>query len=296
MINFKVSYNYEKLKKHIYEFKSIYPFIEIGSIGKSILNKELFFVKLGDGPNKVLYNGSHHGIEWITTPILMNFIQEYSIHYKNNIFFKGYDLKQLFKKHSIYIIPMVNPDGVDLVLNGLKENNPYFNKLVEYNKGTKDFSKNWKSNIRGVDLNRNYPALWEKSSGANKPGPLRYKGKIPLSEPETQALVQFTRKINPALTLSYHSQGRVIYWNFQNMATKNHKEIGLKLAKESSYYLDVASGLASYGGYKDWFIKEFKRPGYTIEVGKGKNPLPLNQFDTIYNNNEGLLLLASTYN
>ncbi|PAB59982.1 hypothetical protein CCE28_08020 [Anaeromicrobium sediminis] len=287
------------MEKHINNLKNLYKFIEVGSIGESVLGKKLYYIRLGKGPNKVLYNGSHHGIEWITTPVLMRFMDEFLENYSNKYPMKGYDLNEVWTNSSIYIVPMVNPDGVNLVLNGLNKGNPYYEQLIKWNNGSKDFSKTWKANIRGVDLNRNYPALWEKSkekeksTGVYGPGPARYSGKYPLSEPESRALVNFTRKVNPNLTLAYHSQGRVIYWNFQNLASERDKVIGQALAKESSYYLDIASGSAYYGGYKDWFIFEFRRPGYTIEVGKGKNPLPISQFNTIYNNNVSILLLSS---
>ena len=122
-------------------------------------------------------------------------------------------------------MPMVNPDGVDLVLNGLDRSNPYYNDLIKWNNGSTDFSKNWSANIRGVDLNHNYDAMWQKSKDAEKsygvygPGPSRYSGTAPESESESKAVADFTRKNNFRLVIAYHSQGEVIYWNFQNLAS-----------------------------------------------------------------------------
>jgi g-D-glutamyl-meso-diaminopimelate peptidase len=246
----------------------------------------------------VFYNAAHHALEWITSPLLMKFIEDFSKAYALGQNIAGYVPSEIWDKSSIYIVPMVNPDGVNLVLNGLSPTNPYYNKLIQWNNGT-DFSDQWQANIRGVDLNHNYNAGWEESKeaaialGITGPGPTRYSGPYPLSEPETRAMVDFTRDRNFRLVLAYHSQGEVIFWNFQNMATQEAREIGEALAGASGYELDQPTGVASYAGFKDWFIKEYRRPGYTVEVGRGKNPLPISQFDQIYRDNLPLLLLAS---
>lgn len=50
---------------------------------------------------------------------------------------------------------------------------------------------------------------------------------------------------------------------------------------------------SSFAGYKDWFIQNYNLPGYTIECGFGNNPLPISQFNTIYAENEGILVLGA---
>ena len=62
------------------------------------------------------------------------------------------------------------------------------------------------------------------------------------------------------------------------------------MSQESGYTLELTPEFAAYAGYKDWFIQTYNRPGYTIEVGKGVNPLPLSQFDEIYKDNIGILV------
>jgi g-D-glutamyl-meso-diaminopimelate peptidase len=293
-----VDYTYEILQRNVAGLKALYPFIETGIAGQSVLGRNLFYIRLGKGPNQVFYNAAHHALEWITSPLLMKFIEDFSKAYALGQNIAGYVPSEIWDKSSIYIVPMVNPDGVNLVLNGLSPTNPYYNKLIQWNNGT-DFSDQWQANIRGVDLNHNYNAGWEESKeaaialGITGPGPTRYSGPYPLSEPETRAMVDFTRDRNFRLVLAYHSQGEVIFWNFQNMATQEAREIGEALAGASGYELDQPTGVASYAGFKDWFIKEYRRPGYTVEVGRGKNPLPISQFDQIYRDNLPLLLLAS---
>lgn len=299
IVDTNIDYTYKIMQRNIAGLKKRYPFIEVGIAGKSVLGRNLYYIKLGKGKNNVLYNGAHHALEWITSPLLVKFVENFSKAYSSGQKIRGYDLNKIWNNSSIYIIPMVNPDGIDLVLNGLNTANPYYDQLIKWNKGNKDFSKTWQANNKGVDLNHNYPAKWQESKenepkyGVYGPGPTRYSGPSPLSEPESQTLVNFVKKHNFRLTLAYHSQGQIIYWNFDNLATNEDKKIGEAFSKVSSYKLAETYGIASYAGFKDWFILKYKKPGYTIEVGKGKNPLPIEQFDMIYNNNEELLLLAS---
>src|SRR3712207_9047082 len=105
-------------------------------------------------------------------------------------------------------------------------------------------------------------------------------------------MVEFTKKHNFKLVIAYHSQGQVIYWKYDDVNVKDARRIAQAFATASGYTISETSGIASYAGYKDWFIQDFEKPGFTIEVGVGKNPLPISQFNTIYKNNEEILLLA----
>ena len=196
------------------------------------------------------------------------------------------------------MVPMVNPDGIELQIKGLNLNHKNHKELLKWNNYNEDFSK-WKANIRGVDLNRNFNAKWEvckeleQELGITGPWFESYSGPWPESEPETLALADFTREHCFDRVLSYHTQGRVIYWTFDNIHIREARVMGEKLSEVSGYELDTPDVSASYGGYKDWFMKEFKRPGYTIECGLGENPLPISQLDEIYNENKELLLVAA---
>ncbi|APC38849.1 M14 family metallopeptidase [Clostridium estertheticum] len=295
-----IDYTYEIMKKDLEGLKARYPFIEVESAGRSELGKELYYVKLGNGPNKVFYNGAHHGIEWITSVLLMKFIENFAKAYAMGQDMEGYNVRDIFKKSTIYVMPMVNPDGVDLVLNGLEKSNPYYNDLIKWNNGSLDFSENWSANIRGVDLNHNYDAMWQESKNAEAsygiygPGPTRYSGTSPESESESKAVANLTRTNNFRLVIAYHTQGELIYWNFQNLASSEAKAIAIIFSQLSGYNLGETTGITSYAGYKDWFIGKFRRPGYTIEVGLGKNPLPISQFNKIYSDNIKVLLEGAT--
>ena len=184
---------------------------------------------------------------------------------------------------------MVNPDGVDLVLNGLPEENPWRNRVIEWNNGSSDFS-GWKANIRGVDLNDQFPAEWELERARNPkvPGPRDYGGESPLSEPEAIAMADLTRTRDFARVLAFHTQGEVIYWGFENLEPPESEAMVAEFSRVSGY--EPVQTIDSYAGYKDWFIQDWRRPGFTVELGTGINPLPLSQFDEIYEEALGIFL------
>ncbi|NLK20489.1 MAG: LysM peptidoglycan-binding domain-containing protein [Epulopiscium sp.] len=292
-----IPYTYSVMERDIHGLEMRYPFLTVDTIGKSVEGRNLYMIKLGDGPREVFFNGSHHANEWITTPLLMKWIEQFSKAFARGGIIRGYPTRTIWEQATIYIVPMVNPDGVELVINGISPRNPRYNQVVGWNRGDIDFSR-WKANIRGVDLNRNYNASWEEykeveaSLGINGPGPYLYAGPNPESEPESKAVADFTRSHNFRLVLSYHTQGEVIFWNYRNLQPPEALRIGELFASVSGYTLAEPAGAALYAGYKDWFIKEYRRPGYTIEVGLGINPLPISQSGRIYEDNEELLLLA----
>lgn len=167
---------------------------------------------------------------------------------------------------SVYIVPMVNPDGVEIAARG----------------------KRWQANARGVDLNHNYDALWslsknaEEQNGVFSPGPTRYGGEFPESEPEAHAVANFTRQNKFDLVAALHSQGEVVYYDFCGYVPEGTIEYLDRIEAVSPYRRDTPCGIASYGGYKDWFIKKYKKPGFTIEIGLGENPLYLSELGTVY--------------
>lgn len=115
----------------------------------------------------------------------------------------------------------------------------------------------------------------------------------PLTEPESLAIYNFTLMHNFELIIAFHTQGKEIYWNFQNINPPQGYEIGTKFAKSSGYLLTGVPYNSSFAGFKDWFIQDYNRPSFTVEAGIGENPLPIEQFDEIYNDNLGILVLGS---
>lgn len=299
VVDTNINYTYDVLENDIFGLAARYPFLRIGVAGRSVLNRKLYYLRLGTGSHQVFYNAAHHAMEWITTSVLMKFAEDFCRAYAYGYSIEGYSPRSIWEKSSIYLIPMVNPDGVDLVLNGAGPDNPYYRELIQWNMGSSDFSHTWDANNHGVDLNHNYDAAWEESvkaagqMGITGPAPRRYAGPYPESEPESHAVAAFTGAHDFRLMLAYHAQGRVLFWNFMDLADERSRQIGLVLSQDSGYRLEEAEGIASTGGYKDWFIKEYGRPAYTVEVGHGQNPLPISQFDAIYTDNIKMLLHAA---
>ena len=295
-----IDYTYEIMERQLRALKVRYPFIELGALDKtSVMGKKLYVVKLGRGPNRVSYNASHHANESITTPLLMKFVENFAKAYSVGGRLSNYDVTEIWDKSSIYIVPMVNPDGVDLVNYWPNYSDPAYVQAARLNKTGRPLPSVWKANIRGVDLNLNYPAKWDEEKaleieqGITGPGPRDYGGTSPLSEPESAAMYDFTRSLDFRLVIAYHTQGEVIYYTFENLQPPESTTIAELFSRVSGYTISNNPGEASYAGYKDWFIQDFRRPGFTVEVGKGTNPIPMSQFPTIYRQNEEILLLGA---
>lgn len=273
-----------------------YPLIRREPIGQSVAGKEISALTFGTGPHHVCYNAAHHGNEWITTPLLLRFLEAYAHAQSEGGTVGGLDAERLYAASTLHLVPMVNPDGVDIAV-GATHTGPYFQyaAYLAQNYPHIPFPHGWKANGRGVDLNLQYPASWARardikfSRGFRLPGPRDYVGSGVLSEPESRALYDYTLRNDFRLTLSYHSQGEVIYWKYLDHLPPRSREIGETFAALSGYALDETPYESGHAGYKDWFIRHYNRPGYTIEVGRGESPLPLEQFDKIYSDNVGLL-------
>ena len=277
-----------------------YPFIEVFTIGHSIMGQPIWAVRIGRGSTEVSYNASHHANEWINTPVLLHFLEEYASAYAANRTIGGQNARALYNRASLFLVPLVNPDGVDLVTGALTQEDPSYRQAqaLSQNYPAIPFPQGWKANIRGVDLNLNYPAGWDNAreikyrQGYTQPGPRDFVGPGPLSEPESQAMHSFTLAHSFALVLAYHTQGQEIYWKYLNIEPPRGRQIGQAFSNASGYALVDTPYESGFAGYKDWFILQYNLPGYTIETGIGENPLPISQFDEIYRDNLGIFVLG----
>ncbi len=301
IVSTDISYSYDIMMLNLEALLKTYPFLKSENSGFSVMGKDLPVIKIGKGSNTVFYSASYHANEWITSPLLMKFIEDYSKALTENINFIGYNINDLYANSTIYIMPMVNPDGVDLVTGALDSSNiSYLNaKDISNNYPNIPFPDGWKANISGIDLNLQFPADWEQSKeikysqGFTSPAPRDFVGYEPLSEPESLAVFNFTKKHDFRLILAYHTQGEVIFWKFKSFDPPDSEYIGEILSNISGYPLLDTPYNSSFAGYKDWFILNYNKPGYTIEAGLGVNPLPIEQFDKIYSDNIGILFSAA---
>lgn len=276
-----------------------YPFLRFSPIGKSVLGKDLVSLRFGRGDTVVAYNASHHANEWITSLLLVKFVEMFCHALVTERKLGEYDPKEVFEKATVYIVPMVDPDGVDLVTGQIPAGSRIYEQAESLNTFGLPFPDGWKANIVGTDLNLNYPAGWEQAreikfaQGFTSPAPRDYVGEYPLSAPESRAMAQFTKDVSPRLILAYHSQGEIIYWKYLDREPERSYEIAQQFSAVSGYSVETTPEASGYAGYKDWFIDSFDLPGYTIEVGRGVSPLPLEQFPKIFSDNLGILMLGA---
>ena len=285
----------------IQKLVEVYPFCRSEVLTTTVFGRPIRTLVIGEGPRKVIYTAAHHANEWITTPVILKFVEELAEAIQSGGEIFGVDARELSRRATIYTVPMVNPDGVDLVTGVLQPEQPQYENAVTLSENYPSipFPDGWKANLLGVDLNLNYPAGWlmarqiKFSQGYTRPGPRDYVGRAPLDQKETIALAGYTEFIDPELVLAYHSQGRVIYWQFGDIFVPGARALAEQFARLSGYEVEDTPYESAFAGYKDWFIKFFRRPGFTIEVGEGTNPLPLSQFDRIYRDNLGILVTAA---
>lgn len=278
-----------------------YPFLRSRVLTQSAFGNPICSLSLGEGERKVIYSAAFHANEWITTPVLLKFVEELAQAYETGGKLYGVPAKTILKASTIYLVPMVNPDGVDLVTGETEPGTiPYAAaRQIADNFPAIPFPNGWKANLLGVDPNLQYPARWllareiKFRQGFDRPAPRDYVGRAPLSQRESIAMAELTEEVNPELVLAYHTQGKVIYWQFQDYQVPGARELAEEFSRISGYALEDVPYESSFAGYKDWFIQNFRRPGFTIECGMGESPLPLSQFEEIYQSNLGILVTAA---
>lgn len=291
------TYTPDKLKSHIEALTDKYPnLLKTNIIGHSSYGQPIWALRVGNGERNIIIHGAHHGREWITSMIVMKMAEEYAEAYKTKEPYHGFE-PSILDEVSIWFVPMVNPDGVEIQQNGFSHSLPISShELLMMNGGSVDFSR-WKANGKGIDLNRQYPAGWDELEGS-APFPFYqlYKGREPFEAPEVKALEEFTKEINPQLAVAYHSSGRVVYWYYKTKMENVMRDwkIASSVAETTGYKIDTPVETAMGGGYTDWFISAYERPALTIEVSYEVNetspPLSVFKEEWLRNRTIGFLL------
>lgn len=287
-------------EQYLNDLRRTAPFVYIKTLTKTAGGRPVVAVQLGCGCTKVLVTGTHHANESITGTLLWELLLAYCKAIRTGGAFGGRNAQALFRNSMLYCVPLVNPDGADLVAGVIPETAP------EYIQAAKiaaqfpalAFPSGWKANLRGVDLNLNYPASWQTAKeikaalGFDRPAPRDYPGGKPLDQRETAALAAYTACIRPDVFLAYHTQGSVIYPGGPGVDPPGAEELAQRLSEASGYAVEPVPPESSNAGFKDWFLARFHRPGFTIEAGLGENPLPLEQLPRLIEENEPLLAAA----
>ena len=286
---------------YIQKIVETYPFCRTEVLTETAFGRPVQALIIGSGERKTLFTAAHHANEWITALVLLKFVEELAEAIANDRELYGIPGRVIDRNCTIYTVPMVDPDGVDLVTGEILPGTVQYEtaRLLASFYPQIPFPDGWKANLLGVDLNLQYPAGWLQareikfSQGYTRPGPRDYVGRAPLNQRESAALAEYTEVIDPALVLAYHTQGREIYWQYDDILVPGARALAEEFARLSGYTVSDVPYESGFAGYKDWFIKTFRRPGFTIEAGSGTNPLPLEQFDQIYKDNLGILTTAA---
>lgn len=277
-----------------------YPFLSCHPITITQYGREVTDVRIGCGRQHLLFTASHHANEWITARILLRFLADYTTAIAAKQPISGYDAKTLYQKTCLHLVPLVNPDGVDLVTGAVCTASSQYRRACAIAREFPaiPFPDGWKANACGVDLNLNYPAGFsqaieiKRAQGFDRPAPCNWPGCTPLNQRETAALAALSQKIRPKIAIALHTQGQEIYWRYGNYCDPSAQALGQRMAAASGYTLTDPTPDSANAGFKDWFIAQFSQPGYTVEAGLGKNPLPLSQFPAIYRQTLPILILA----
>lgn len=266
-----------------------YPFLRTVVMGHSLLRREIPALVMGeDADTRVLMAAAFHGQEWLTTLCALRLCEEMGSHLRADLTLCGVSLTRALRGRQVWLVPLVNPDGVEIARYGSMAAGAYAATAARLGADTPGV---WRGNARGVDVNSNFNAGWaEMQALAQKSG--KNCGDSPESEPETRALADLCRRLPFRHVVALHTQGEEIYWRYGTHTPPQSEMMARVLSAVSGYAVADPAESASHGGFKDWFIDTFRRPAFTLELGRGRNPLPLRDFESIYAKAREMLLLS----
>lgn len=301
-------YTYDQMSQDIQKLSARYgSHMKVNVIGTSLDGRNLYEIVVGNqnAPKHILIHAGIHAREYMT-PLLVMKQLEYGLAFYDSGSYNGTPLSQLFNQVAIHYVPMVNPDGISISQFGesgirsatlrqqIRECYENDKALGRTSATYERYLLYWKADARGTDLNQNFPADWDQVSSSPKPSYGTYKGTSSLSEPESQALANLAMSRNWALTISYHSMGNLIYWDYAgNKVKETSKALADLMASKTGYRLGGSSG---HGGFKDWVqIKDSPIPSVTIEVGSVTCPMPVSEFPAVWQHNKEVWVSAMEF-
>lgn len=295
VVNGHQTYSYQTMVSDIKRLEFLYPnLVSTEVIGYSVDGRKLYAIKLGTGSKEVFINGSFHAREHMTTNVVMKMLDDYAHSYVSQKAYHGYNTRQILDQVSIWFVPMVNPDGVMLVQEGASSaKRP--NEVIRLNGGSTNFNR-WKANIKGIDLNRQYPYRW--NTIINNPGTPsyhNYKGRQPLEANEARAVFDFVNRRNFRAALAYHSSGEVIYTRY---GYNRHNKIATEgVGKITGYQPINLQYSMSGGGFTDWFVSQKGPIGMTMEIAPFvvERPVPLSRWPRVWKDNQRVGLYVADY-
>ena len=275
--------------------------LRVDEIGQTVDGNKLYDFRVGNpaAERHLLVFGGIHAREYITAQLVMRQLVQLLSDQSTNGSYENIAVRELLSNTEIHFIPMANPDGISISQLGLEGLHTEAVRETVRQIAAKDgkaltesYLRQWKSNANGVDLNRNFDALWESyNDHLGHASADHYKGTAPECELESKALADLTRQFQFDATLSYHTQGEVIYWNFGQEGELKNMSLLLanRVSELTGYRLDGNFQALDTAGYKDWAISKLGIPSLTIEAGHGGNPVDPAQMDAIWRENRDVV-------
>lgn len=275
--------------------------LRVDEIGQTVDGNKLYDFRVGNpaAERHLLVFGGIHAREYITAQLVMRQLVQLLSDQSTNGSYENIAVRELLSNTEIHFIPMANPDGISISQLGLEGLHTEAVRETVRQIAAKDgkaltesYLRQWKSNANGVDLNRNFDARWESyNDHLGHASADHYKGTAPECELESKALADLTRQFQFDATLSYHTQGEVIYWNFGQEGELKNMSLLLanRVSELTGYRLDGNFHALDTAGYKDWAISKLGIPSLTIEAGHGGNPVDPAQMDAIWRENRNVV-------
>ena len=292
-------YSYEDMLNDANTLQKMYPdLIRFHDIGKSVEGRNLLLIEFGNGTRKIFIDGAIHASEYISTAYLMYMIDQYSYAYKTSGTYNGFDLKKILDGVTFCMVPMVNPDGVNLVQNGPDSvlDVSAVSQIAENDSHFIDYSC-WKANINGVDLNRNFDNNWYVSRPVISPASKLFKGYYPVSENETKAIVNYINTNMCWAFISFHSQGEGIYgWDDKNVACYPQlTSMVSRIVSSSGFKKLKDTSETNYGTFAGFVRETYIKPTITIELAKyiGEYPYPNEDFFSVWQPAQNICLIVA---
>ena len=290
-------YTYDNMQKDLELLPLLYgDYVTVDSLGQTADDRQLYHIIIGNSASehKIFINGSIHGREYMTTQLVMKQTVTFLQHVSAGDSYEGYSYKSLLENTAIHVVPMVNPDGVSISQFGLsgllrEASRQKVKEIASLDGSAAEgyYLTRWKANANGVDLNRNFDALWESYEGSGHPSSDHYKGASIGCETESAALIALTQQEMFDRTISYHTQGSVIYWYFGQTGALYDETLDFAncISDATGYPADANYEYLDPAGYKDWGICKLEIVGLTVEIGRETSPVPAAQFSDIWERN-----------
>ena len=294
-------YTYQNMVDDLTVLKAQYPNMQMDVLAATADSRNLYHVVVGNplAKHKILVHAGIHAREYIVCQVVMRQIASLLEMQQAGTVYKGCSIPDLLNNTCIHFVPMVDPDGITLVQGGLEALNSEDARMsvmtiagMDNASDMEQYLRTWKNNLNGVNLNRNFDANWQETpSKVDHPSSMNYKGTAPECEIETKVLADLTRSLMPDRTISYHTQGKVIYWYFGE--TGNYKNEGYNLAsivnRNTGYRISNTWAEKDAAGFKDWAVQKLDIPSVTIECGIGTSPVDESQIEEMWAGNDGIL-------